>query len=105
MVVHLVRMHIVKPKFRKREDKIKRAKVPSNIKASVIIMNYGRPELLKTSRLLPTLTQHKNIDEIFLLHANKKTKFHYDHEKGDVIKVSLRFVVDITELIFTLSYP
>jgi len=86
MVVNLIRVYVIKPKYRKRDNKIKRAKVPSNIKASVIIMNYGRPELLKTSRLLSTLTQHKNIDEIFLLHANKKTKFHYEHEKGDVQK-------------------
>ena len=56
--------------------------VPSNIEISVLLMNYGRPDILKTSRLLPSLTSHENVGEIFLLHANQETRFEYKHDKG-----------------------
>eukprot|EP00815_Leptocylindrus_aporus_P007676 CAMPEP_0116070610 /NCGR_PEP_ID=MMETSP0322-20121206/13168_1 /TAXON_ID=163516 /ORGANISM="Leptocylindrus danicus var. apora, Strain B651" /LENGTH=389 /DNA_ID=CAMNT_0003558563 /DNA_START=156 /DNA_END=1322 /DNA_ORIENTATION=- len=74
--------------------------VPSNIEISVLLMNYGRPDVLKTSRLLPSLTSHENVGEIFLLHANQETRFEYKHDKvrnidaykeNDEMGLSIRF--------------
>jgi len=80
--------------------KTKKLEVPSSVKASVFIMNYGRPDVLKTSQLLPTLTSHDNIDEIFLLHANHETKFDYKHKKGEYLTKS-----DVgLELMIVLKY-
>jgi len=76
--------------------------VPSSVKASVIIMNYGRPDVLQSSKLLPTLTSHENIDEIFLLHANEETKFEYEHDKGESYKLTT--LVNI-ELIVAFTSP
>lgn len=59
--------------------------VPSNIEISVLLMNYERPDILKTSRLLPSLTSHENVGEIFLLHANEETRFEYKHDKGKLL--------------------
>jgi len=79
----------------------KKLDVPSSVKASVFIMNYGRPDVLKTSQLLPTLTSHENIDEIFLLHANHETRFDYKHKKGEFLT---KPDVDL-ELMFVFKYP
>lgn len=52
-----------------------------SIQISVVIMNYGRPRMLQSSSLLPTLCDHPNVQTIFLCHANALTQFHYDHAK------------------------
>lgn len=69
-------------------------------KASIIIMNYSRPRMIRESRLMPTLLAHPNVGEVILLHANSKTSFKYEHEKvinidatqeNDDMGLSLRF--------------
>eukprot|EP00545_Synedropsis_sp_CCMP1620_P014030 CAMPEP_0119018944 /NCGR_PEP_ID=MMETSP1176-20130426/20659_1 /TAXON_ID=265551 /ORGANISM="Synedropsis recta cf, Strain CCMP1620" /LENGTH=320 /DNA_ID=CAMNT_0006973057 /DNA_START=269 /DNA_END=1231 /DNA_ORIENTATION=- len=55
--------------------------IPADVKVSVIIMNHGRPYMLKKSNLMPTLLAHNSIDQVMICHSNPKTKFDYDHPK------------------------
>jgi len=50
-------------------------------KVSVILMNYGRPRMIRESTMMRTLLSHPNIDEVLLLHANPKTAFEFVHPK------------------------
>lgn len=52
-----------------------------DFRVSVILMNYQRPRMLQSSNLLPTLTKHKQVDEIVLCHAQNRTRFSYPHSK------------------------
>ena len=47
----------------------------TEVQISVIIMNHARPYILQQSQLLRTLVTHPNVQSIFILHSNPKTKF------------------------------
>jgi len=55
--------------------------IPPKFKVSVVIMNHGRPYMIKKSNLMPTLLAHDSIDQVLLCHSNPKTKFDYEHPK------------------------
>jgi hypothetical protein len=55
--------------------------IPPEFKVSVVIMNHGRPYMIKKSNLMPTLLAHDSIDQVLLCHSNPKTKFDYEHPK------------------------
>lgn len=48
---------------------------PLHHNISVVIMNHNRPQLLRDSNLLRTLSQHAAVQEILLLHSNPATAF------------------------------
>jgi hypothetical protein len=50
-------------------------------KVSVVLMNYGRPRMIRESTMMRTLLSHPNVDEVLLLHANPKTAFEFVHPK------------------------
>jgi hypothetical protein len=50
-------------------------------KFSVVVMNYGRPRMIRESSMMRTLLSHPNVDEVLLLHANPKTAFEFVHPK------------------------
>lgn len=50
-------------------------------KVSVVVMNYGRPRMIRESTMMSTLLSHPNVDEVLLLHANPKTAFEFVHPK------------------------
>jgi hypothetical protein len=50
-------------------------KPASSIKVSVVIMNYGRPQVLQQSTLLPTLARHDSVSEVLLLHSHPESAF------------------------------
>lgn len=54
---------------------------PTNVRITVVLMNYARPGLLRRSSLLPTLLHHPSITEVLICHANPSTAFRYTHPK------------------------
>mmetsp|Transcript_20528 Transcript_20528/g.28986 ORF Transcript_20528/g.28986 Transcript_20528/m.28986 type:complete len:644 (+) Transcript_20528:294-2225(+) len=73
--------------------------LPPN-KVSVVLINYSRPRMIRSSSLMRTMLSHPNIDEVLLLHANPKTAFEFVHPKvvnidatqhNDEMGLSLRF--------------
>ena len=67
--------------------------IPDDVRVSVVIMNHGRPYMIKKSNLMTTLLAHHSIDEVMLLHSNPKTKFDYEHPKVtniDAIEVNAK---------------
>lgn len=77
-----------------------RQAIPAETRISAVVMNYARPRMLKESALLPVLASHPMVDEIFLCHAQKSTKFESSHrhvknidavEVNSKLGLSLRF--------------
>jgi hypothetical protein len=61
---------------------IRQQDIPSDMRITAVVMNHGRPKLLReASTLLPTLLSHPHIDQVLLLHSNAATKFNYTHPK------------------------
>jgi hypothetical protein len=50
-------------------------------KVTVVLMNFGRPRMIRDSSMMRTLLSHPNVDEVLLLHANPKTAFEFVHPK------------------------
>tara|TARA_B100000767_G_scaffold110418_1_gene105705 strand:- start:14764 stop:15519 length:756 start_codon:yes stop_codon:yes gene_type:complete len=51
----------------------------NNIKISVLILSYNRPHNLNKS--IPELVKFEEVEEIIILHGNKKFKKEYKHDK------------------------
>jgi hypothetical protein len=61
---------------------IRKQEIPSGMRITAVVMNHGRPKLLReTSTLLPTLLNHPRVDQVLLLHSNHATQFNYTHPK------------------------
>lgn len=54
---------------------------PPEHKVSVVLMNYSRPRMIRESTLVPTLLHHPNVEEVVILHSNRKTAFKFVHPK------------------------
>jgi len=50
-------------------------------RATVVLMNYSRPRMIRESSMMRTLLNHPNIDQVLLLHSNPQTEFVFVHPK------------------------
>jgi len=51
------------------------------VRVSVVVMNHGRPRMVRESSLLRTMVAHPAVSEVLLCHSNPSTAFRYDHPK------------------------